>query len=209
MNVLIACEFSGIVRNSFALQGCNAWSSDLQDTEIPGQHYKGDCFDIIKNPSLCGIEQWDILIAHPPCTYLCSSGARWWGNLHTFEQQEAGIDFFRRFMLCNIERICIENPVGIVSRLCKPTQYVQPYQFGHGCTKKTALWLKNLPNLSATDIVPGRYPEVHYMSGRERANNRSRTYNGIADAMAKQWSKSNVKRDFPLWDSSQWIDPEL
>jgi len=208
MNVLIACEFSGIVRNAFEELGHNAWSADLQDTELPGNHYKGDCFDVIKNPYLCNVEKWDILIGHPPCTFLCVSGARWWGNAHSEKDQEDAIDFFRRFMLTDIERVCIENPVGIISRFCNPTQYIQPWEHGHGVTKKTGLWLKGLPCLTPSNVVSGRIGEVHYMSGKNRQNNRSRTYPGIAKAMALQWG-NNVYPGFQKWDSSNWIDPEL
>ncbi len=180
MRVLVACEFSGIVREAFKAKGHEAWSCDLLPTEIPGNHYQGDVFDIIG-------DGWDLMIAHPPCTYLAVSGARWWKDKQQ-EQQEA-IEFFMRLWYEPIPKMCIENPVGIMSTVYRPPdQYIQPWQFGHGETKKTGLWLFGLNHLQPTNIVEGREPKVHYASpGPDRWKERSRTYKGIAEAFAEQW----------------------
>lgn len=180
MRVLVACEFSGLVREAFAAKGHDAWSCDLLDTEIPGQHIKGDVLDILN-------DGWDLMIAHPPCTHLAVSGARWFKNKQR-EQIEA-IEFFMRLANCNIPRICIENPISIMStKWRKPDQIIQPWQFGHGETKATCLWLKNLPLLQPTNVVEGREARVHKMSpGPDRWKERSRTYTGVAEAMAQQW----------------------
>lgn len=180
MKVLVACEFSGRVRDAFTLRGHDATSCDLIESETPGKHYQGDVFDIINSG-------WDLMIAHPPCTNLAVSGARWWKDKHNEQQED--ISFFSRLYFADIPKIAIENPVGIMSKvLRKPDQYIQPWQFGHGETKKTGLWLQNLPTLEPTNVVDGREPVVHYMSpGPDRWKNRSRTYQGIADAMAEQW----------------------
>ena len=178
--VLVACEFSGVVRDAFAKRGVYALSCDYDDTERPGEHYKGNVMDIIN-------DSWDMILAFPPCTYLCVSGARWWAQRQR-EQAEA-IAFVKQLMDADIDRIAIENPIGILTRkIGPPEQIVQPWQFGHGDQKSTCLWLKNLPVLRPTDIVDGRYPRV-IMEPRtpDRPKNRSRTYQGIADAMAKQW----------------------
>ena len=150
-------------------------------SEIPGQHIQIDVLNIINT------ENWELMIAHPPCTYLAVSGARWFKSRQK-EQKEA-INFFMKLVNANIPKICIENPVSIMStKHQKPTQYIQPWQFGHGETKKTCLWLKNLSPLIPTNIVPGRNNHIHNMApGKERWKNRSRTYTGIADAMAIQW----------------------
>jgi hypothetical protein len=183
MNVLVACEFSGIVRDAFTAKGHYAVSCDLLPTESPGNHYQGNVLPYLN----CG---WDMIIAHPPCTYLCSSGARW---NHTrperIRQQNEAIAFFNAFLLTDCPRVAIENPIGIMSNhYRKPDQIIQPWMFGHGETKATCLWLKGLPKLKPTNIVKGRVPRVHYESpGKERWKNRSRTYQGIADAMADQW----------------------
>lgn len=155
-------------------------SCDLLETEQPGPHYQGDVFDIIENG-------WDIMIAHPPCTHLSSSGARWWKDKK--DEQEEAIEFVQRLLDASIPKICIENPIGILStRLRKPDQIVQPWQFGHGETKATCFWLKGLAPLQHTDVVPGRDNRVHRMSpGPNRWKERSRTYTGIAKAMAEQW----------------------
>jgi hypothetical protein len=179
VKVLIACEFSGIVRDTFIARGHDAISCDLLPTERPGPHYQGDIIEIL------GVD-WDLIIAHPPCTHLASSGARWFKEKKG-EQQEA-IDFFMRFTVPHT-RICIENPIGIMStRYRKPDQIIQSWQFGHGETKATCLWLFGLPNLTPTNIVEGREPRIHHMSpGPNRSKERSRTYQDIADAMAEQW----------------------
>lgn len=189
MRVLIACEFSGIVRDAFAKLGHYAMSCDLLDTERPdGLHYKGDVFDIIN-------DGWDLMIAHPPCTYLAASGARWFeGNIERYIKRLDAIEFAERLWDAPIEKIAIENPVGYLSTMSKlycPDQIINPWQFGHGETKKTCLWLKNLPELEPTNIVSGRSDRIHKMpGGKNQAKNRSRTYQGIADAMAQQWGKN-------------------
>ena len=180
MNILVACEFSGVVREAFRAAGHEAMSCDLLPTEIPGNHYRGDVCDVLS-------WGWDIAIFHPPCTYLASSGARWWAGRK--QEQAEAIGFVRLLMDAPIERIAIENPIGILSSVIrKPDQIIQPWQFGHGETKATCLWLKNLPKLHPTDIVDGREARIHHMPpGENRWRERSRTYPGIAAAMADQW----------------------
>ena len=182
MRVLIACEFSALVRDAFRKRGHDAWSCDLLPTEgDPQWHFQGDVRDVIEN------HQWDLMIAHPPCTHLAVSGARWWKDKKV-EQAEA-LEFVQYLMDAPIEHICIENPVGKISTAIRPAdQYIQPWQFGHGETKKTGFWLKNLPLLVPTDIVEGREARVHRMPpGPNRAKERSRFFSGIAEAMADQW----------------------
>ena len=181
MKVLIACEFSGIVREAFIAKGHDAWSCDLLDPEIRGHHLQGDISKFIR------MFQWDMMIAFPPCTHLAVSGARWFKD--KAQEQKEAVEFFMMLANAPIERIAIENPIGIMStRYRKPDQIIQPWQFGHGETKSTCLWLKNLPKLQFTKIVEGRVPRIHYESpGVNRWKNRSRTYQGIADAMAEQW----------------------
>ena len=185
MKVLIACEFSGIVREAFKAKGHDAWSCDLLDTEIPGQHIKGDVLGILN-------DGWDLMIAHPPCTYFANSGVRWfgvnserWGNL-----AQAGT-FWMKLELNTINKICMENPIPhkyARAWIGKYSQIIQPWQFGHPETKATCLWLKNLPKLQPTNIVNGREARVHKEPpGPDRWKNRSRTYKGIAEAMAEQW----------------------
>jgi len=180
MKVLVACEFSGIVRDAFSAVGAYAVSCDLEDTERIGPHIKGDVMDVID-------DSWDLLIAHPPCTYLASSGARWFAERRDMQKKAA--DFFLGLWWCPIKRIAIENPVGVLSTfICRPDQIIQPWQFGHGETKATCLWLKNLPPLVPTDIVSGRLARVHRMApSKRRSKDRSRTFAGIAAAMAAQW----------------------
>jgi hypothetical protein len=180
MKILIACEFSGTVREAFSRIGHDAWSCDLLTTDIPGKHIQGDVLGIIN-------DGWDMMIAHPPCTHLASSGARWFKNKE-IEQADA-IGFFLTLASANIERMAIENPIGIMSTCFrKPDQIIQPWQFGHGETKATCLWLKNLPQLIPTNIVSGREPRIHKMPpSKDRWKLRSSTYQGIADAMAEQW----------------------
>ena len=182
MRVLVACEFSGVVREAFRSRGHKAVSCDLLPTEIPGPHYQGDVMDIIDNG-------WDLMIAHPPCTHLAVSGARWFKDKQR-EQAEA-LEFVRQLLGANIPRICLENPVSIIStKIRKPDQIIQPWQFGHGETKTTCLWLKNLPKLEPTNIVTGRDARVHKMPpSADRWKKRSITYQGIADAMAEQWGR--------------------
>jgi len=180
MKILIACEFSGIIRDSFIAKGHNAISCDILPTDSPGPHYQGDVKDILN-------DNWDLMIAHPPCTYLATMGIYWFKDKQQ-EQQEA-LDFVRTLMDAPIPKIAIENPISIISsKIRKPNQIIQPWQFGHGETKATCLWLKNLPKLEPTNIVEGREPKVHMMPpGPNRWKERSRTYQGIADAMAEQW----------------------
>lgn len=180
MRVLVACEFSGIVRKAFRARGHDAVSCDLMDSETHGPHYCGDVMDIIN-------DGWDLMIAHPPCTHLAVSGARWFKDKKT--EQDSALEFVRKLMDARIERICIENPISIISsRIRKPDQIIQPWQFGHGETKATCLWLKCLPRLIPTKIVDGRENRIHRMPpGAERWKERSRTFPGIALAMAKQW----------------------
>jgi hypothetical protein len=183
LRVLVACEFSGIVRDAFIARGHDAVSCDLLPTEKPGPHYEGNVLDYL-DPWY----NWDMMIAHPPCTYLAVSGARWF-NTRKHEQEEA-LDFVRLLMDSPILRICIENPISIIStRIRKPDQIIQPWMFGHPETKATCLWLKNLPKLVPTNIVEGRTARVHREPpSPDRWKNRSRTMQGIADAMATQWS---------------------
>jgi len=180
MRVLIACEFSGIVREAFKAKGHDTWSCDLLPTEIPGNHYQDDIANILDR-------SWDLLIAHPPCTHLAVSGARWFKD--KVKEQGEALLFVKWLMYSPVDKICIENPISIISsRIRKPDQIIQPWMFGHGETKSTCLWLKGLPKLEPTNIVDGREAKVHKMPpGPDRWKNRSRTYHGIAEAMADQW----------------------
>jgi site-specific DNA-cytosine methylase len=180
MRVLVACEYSGTVRDAFIARGHDAMSCDLLPTERPGPHHQGDVFDIIG-------DGWDLMIAHPPCTHLAVSGARWWKD--KLDEQAEALWFVAQLMGAPIPRIVIENPISKISTaIRKPDQIVQPWQFGHGETKATCLWLKGLPKLVPTQVVPGREARIHKMSpGPDRWKERSRTYQGIADAMAAQW----------------------
>ena len=180
MKVLVACEFSGIVREAFKAKGHDAWSCDLLPTEIPGQHVEDDIMTILN-------DSWDMMIAHPPCKHLAVSGARWFKNKAS--EQEWALTFVEILMSAPINKIAIENPISIIStRIRKPDQIIQPWQFGHGETKATCLWLKNLPLLTPANIVEGRKGRVHHEPpGPDRWKNRSRTYQGIANAMADQW----------------------
>jgi len=180
VRVLVACEFSGIVRDAFAQRGHDSWSCDLLESETPGNHLTGDVMRFIHN-------DWDLMIAHPPCTHLAVSGARWFKDKK--EEQAEALDFVYDLMHAPIERICIENPISVIStKIRKPDQIIQPYQFGHGETKATCLWLKNLPKLEPTNVVDGREGRVWKMSpGPNRWRERSRTFTGIAQAMAEQW----------------------
>jgi len=186
---LIACEFSGVVRDAFLARGHDAWSCDLLPTEKPGPHYQGDVYGFWR-------QSWDLLIAHPPCTYLANSGVRWLynadGSYNTERwaaMQEAAAFFWSLFH-APVARICIENPIPHKhANLPRYTQTIQPWQFGHGETKRTCLWLRGLPPLKPTDIVSGRQPRVHHAPpSKDRWKERSRTYPGIAAAMAEQLS---------------------
>lgn len=205
MKVLIACEFSGIVREAFRKRGHYVWSCDLEPSEREGHHYQGDVFDIINRG-------WDLMIAHPPCTYLTVTANKWLkdqpprksGALVGEERRRArdeAVEFFVKLCESSIDRICVENPVGVMSSLYrKPDQIIQPFHFGHKESKKTCLWLKNLPLLTPTNIVKEEprmvlksgktMPEWYARpkAGKDRQNMRNRTFEGIAEAMAEQWN---------------------
>ena len=196
MRVLVACEFSGTVRNAFAARGHDAWSCDLLPSDDgSNRHIRGDAREVLD-------QGWDLLmVAHPPCTRLCNSGVRWLSKPppgRTAEDLQAelelGASLFSAFWNAPIERIAIENPVmhrhakALISNYQPPAQSVQPWQFGHGETKRTCFWLKNLPPLTPTNIVAGRVQRVHRMPpGPDRWKERSRFFTGIAEAMADQW----------------------
>ena len=182
MKILIACEYSGRVRDAFTARGHYAMSCDLLPTDAPGLHYQGDVFDIIN-------DGWDLMVAHPPCTHLAVSGARHFAAKQASGVQQEALAFVQRLLDAPIERIALENPISIISsHIRKPDQIVQPWQFGHGETKATCLWLKNLPLLYPTNIVSGREAKVHRMPpSADRWKLRSTTYLGIANAMAAQW----------------------
>jgi site-specific DNA-cytosine methylase len=190
MKILVACEFSGIVRDAFARHGHDAWSCDLIASESPGHHLRGDVRQWLT-------DEWDLLIAHPPCTYLAVSGARWFQQ--RFSEQLHALNFVRILLDAPIPRIALENPIGVISsKIRKPDQIIQPWQFGHPESKSTCLWLKNLPKLTPTKVLPlpksGRWanqtPSGQNKLGPSphRAALRSLTYRGIAEAMASQWS---------------------
>jgi site-specific DNA-cytosine methylase len=182
VRVLIACEYSGAVRDAFIRGGHEAMSCDLLPTEVPGPHYEGDVRDVLDYP-------WDLMIAHPPCTHLSVSGAKHFQVKRMDGRQQAAVSFFMALARSPIPRIAIENPVCIMSSMWrKPDQVIQPWQFGHGETKATCLWLKGLQRLTPTNVVEGREARVHQMPpGPNRWKERSRTFDGIAAAMAGQW----------------------
>lgn len=182
MRVLVACEYSGAVRDAFIARGHDAMSCDLLPTDAPGPHYQGDVRDVLDFP-------WDLMIAHPPCTHLSVSGARHFEAKRMDGRQQAAVSFFMMLIKADIPRIAVENPVCIMSSLYrKPDQIIQPWQFGHGETKATCLWLKGLPKLSHTQIVEGRDDRIHRLPPTaDRWKIRSATYPGIAAAMAEQW----------------------
>lgn len=197
MKVLIACEFSGTVRDAFTKQGHDAWSCDLEPSETPGNHHQGNVLDILD-------KGWDLMIAHPPCTHLAVSGARHFAKKIADGRQQEGIDFFMALANSNIPRYAIENPIGIMStKYRKPDQIVNPWEYGHRVTKATCLWLKNLPKLIPTNIVDkgeiwtaksGKqmsqwYYDTSCLPPKEREKARNKTFQGIADAMAAQWGK--------------------
>ena len=183
MKILVACEYSGRVRDAFAHMGHDATSCDMLPTDAPGPHYQGDVTDILN-------DGWDMMIAFPPCTHLAVSGARWFAEKRADGRQQAALDFVRLLMDAKIDKIAIENPVSIISsHIRKPDQTIQPWQYGHGETKRTCLWLKGLPLLTPTDIVDGREQRIWKMPpSPDRWKLRSQTYQGIADAMAGQWT---------------------
>ena len=184
MKVLVGCEFSGVVRESFRKLGHDAWSCDILPSEDDSKyHIQDDVRKVL-------YEDWDLGIFFPPCTHICVSGAKWFKQ-KTW-QQESALDFVSRLMVCPIPKIAIENPIGVISsKIRKPEQIVQPWMFGHGETKATCLWLKNLSKLKPTNEVDGREQRVFRMPPSEkRSRERSRTYQGIADAMAEQWGNT-------------------
>ena len=180
LRVLVACEYSGTVRDAFAAMGNDAMSCDLLPSEKPGKHYQGDVRDVLD-------AGWDIMIAHPPCTHLAVSGARWFKDKLT--EQAQALDFVRLLLSAPIPRIALENPVSIISsRIRKPDQVIQPWQHGHGETKATCLWLKGLPKLQPSNVVEGREQRIWKLPpSADRWKERSRTFPGIAAAMASQW----------------------
>lgn len=186
MKVLVACEYSGTVRDAFIAKGHEAMSCDLLPTESPGPHYQGDVKDVLD-------DGWDLMVAHPPCTHLAVSGARWFKDKQ--EEQKEALDFVRLLLDADIDKIALENPVSIISsRIRKPDQIIQPWMFGEDASKKTCLWLKNLPKLEATDIITKDRYANQTPSGQnnlgpsaDRWKLRSATYQGIANAMANQW----------------------
>lgn len=191
LRVLVACEYSGIVRDAFIALGHEAMSCDLLPTESPGPHYQGDVRDVLCYP-------WDLMVAHPPCTDLAVSGAAWFQDKRTNGSQYASASFFMQLAKADIPQIAIENPVCIMSKLWRrPDQIVNPFQFGDPVSKKTCLWLKNLPQLIPTNIVKGsryiesssgrRYPEWCWNTGGGTGKKRSEFFPGIAAAMAEQW----------------------
>ena len=192
MRVLVACEYSGIVREAFAAKGHDAWSCDLLPTDQPSdKHIQGDCLEAIAS------QKWDLIIGHPPCTFLTVSNSKNWAKLQANGKQQAAIDFVLAIWDADCPRICIENPVGALStrsRMGKPTQYVQPYEFGHPEQKKTGLWLKGLPKLKGTKYIDvSKLPKkevqrLHYLPpSKDRWKLRSLTYKNIALAMSQQW----------------------
>jgi hypothetical protein len=196
MRVLIACEFSGVVRRAFRERGHDAWSCDLLPAEDGHDrcHIIGDAVQVAQGNPGRGGWHWDLMICHPPCTHLAVSGARWFKDKRL--EQEQALNFVRALLNAPIPRIALENPISIISsRIRKPDQIIQPWQYGHGETKATCLWLKNLPKLVPTNIVEGREARVHRMPpGPDRWKERSRTFEGIAQAMADQWGNLDEQR---------------
>jgi len=188
MKIIIGCEFSQIVMTAFLKRGHDAYSCDLRECEgiYPGRHFQADILEVLKS------QKFDLGIFHPPCTHLAVSGARWFAEKRKNGRQQKAIDFFMKLINANIEKIAVENPIGIMSTIYrKPDQIIQPWQFGHGETKAMCLWLKNLPLLKPTKIVPGREHRIHKMPpSKERGKLRSIFYSGIAEAMADQWGDS-------------------
>lgn len=183
MKILIACEFSGIVRDAFIRKGHNAISCDLLPSEKPGPHYQGDVLDIIQ-------DGFDLMIAHPPCTHLAVSGARYFAEKIVDGRQQAALEFVKTLLNAPIHHVALENPVSIISsRIRKPDQVIQPFMFGDPYMKTTCLWLKGLVKLTPTNIINGREQKCwKEPPSPDRWKNRSRTYPGIAQAMANQWS---------------------
>lgn len=197
MRVLVACEYSGVVRDAFLRAGHDAMSCDLLPTEAPGPHHQGSVLDVLG-------DGWDLMVAHPPCTYLSVSGMHWTARgLRDPKLTEDALDFVRQLMDAPISRIAIENPVSIISsRIRKPDQIIQPWMFGHDASKRTCLWLKGLPPLAPTKLVEARIVDGKKRWGnqtdsgqnklppsKDRWKIRSATYPGIAEAMADQWGR--------------------
>ena len=197
MKVLVACEYSGIVRNAFKKKGHDAWSCDILPTESPGNHIQDD---ILKHLD----KGWDLMIAHPPCTHLSVSGARWFTEgKKPWSLQIEALDFVRKLLNAPINKIALENPISVISsKIRKPNQIIQPYQFGHKVRKTTCLWLNNLPKLKSTKIVEPEiikvkdgksYSKFHWdtwgLNKKDRGKARSRFFEGIAEAMAEKWGK--------------------
>jgi len=194
MRVLVACEFSGIVRDAFIEQGHDAWSCDLLPTESPGPHYQNDIFHVLTKT----LYSWDLMIAHPPCTYLANSGVSW---LHKqegrWQKMFNSAMFFKALLEADIPKIAVENPImhkygiDIIGR--RQDQVIQPWMFGHGESKATCLWLKNLKQLQPTNVVSGREQRLHRLPpSKDRAKLRSITFPGIAKAMAEQWGRDRA-----------------
>ena len=186
MRVLVACEYSARVRDAFRIRGHDAWSCDLLKCEgDPSWHYQAPVEEVLA-------DGWDLMVAHPPCTHLAVSGSR---HFHRKQREQAeALDFVRLLMAAPIPRWCIENPVSVISSAIRPPdQIIQPWQFGHGETKSTCLWLKNLPKLKPTKVVDGREARILMMGpSPDRWKERSRTYQGVADAMGQQWGSSDL-----------------
>jgi len=179
---LVACEYSGRVRDSFLKRGHDAMSCDLLPTEVDGPHYQGLVEDVLN-------DGWDLMVAHPPCTDLAVSGCAHFAKKYADGRVDRALDFVRLLMAAPIERWCIENPVSLISsKICKPDQIIQPWEFGHGECKATCFWLKNLPRLRPTKHVPGREERILAMGpSPDRWKERSRTFEGVAEAMGEQW----------------------
>ena len=193
MKVAVLCEFSGVVRDAFIRQGHHAISFDILDSESDfGPHCKIDILSVAPE----WWSQFDLIIAHPPCTFLAVSGARWFNKPGRLQKQNAAINFVKYISLLPVKKIVIENPISVLSsKWRKPDQIIQPYMFGHGEVKATCLWLKGVSKLVPTDVVEGRLPRVHYCSpGKDRWKERSRTLIGIANAMASQWGKTEPSK---------------
>ena len=187
MKVLVACEYSGRVRDAFLKRGHDAMSCDLLPTEVLGPHYQGPIEDVLS-------DGWDLMVAHPPCTHLAVSGSRHFPEKIADGRQAAALDFVRLLMDAPIDRWCIENPVSVISSaIRKPDQIIQPWEYGHGEVKATCLWLKNLPKLVPTNCVMGREERIHKMPpGPDRWKERSRTFQGVAEAMGDQWGNCEL-----------------
>ena len=192
MRVLVACEYSGVVRDAFRAKGHDAWSCDILPTEAPGRHIQGDARDVLGNG-------WDLLVSHPPCTRLCNSGVRWLAERNLWAELDEAAALFAAFLNAPIPRRAVENPImhkhakERIPGYTAPSQILQPWQYGHGETKATCLWLRGLPPLVPTDVVEGREQRVFRLPpSADRWKERSRTFTGIAAAMASQWG--NLER---------------